>query len=100
MNDAAAGGHPLDVAWGDRAAIAHAVAVLNRTGPHVRDGLDSTMRVPWKTFEIILGNVVAKIVEKKEGIEVGGVAETERAAQVNARAFERWFGLDQSFHGS
>ena len=100
MDDAAAGGHPLDVAGGDGAAVAHAVAVLHGSGEDVGDGLDAAMRMPGKAGEIVLGNVVAEVVEQQEGIEVGRVAEAEGAAQMDARAFERGLGLDEAFDGS
>jgi hypothetical protein len=49
------------------------------------------MRVPRKAREIILRNIVAEIVEKQKRIEVGSVAETERASQVDTGAFQGWF---------
>ena len=93
VDDAAARGHPLHVAGGDGAVVAHAVAVLDGSGEDIGDGLDPAMRVPRKAREIILGNVIAEIVEEQEGIEIGRIAEAERAAQVHARAFERGLGL-------
>ena len=92
VDDAAARGHPLDVARGDGAAVAHAVAVLDGAGEDVGDGFDAAVGVPREAGEVVLGDVVAEIVEEEERVEVGGVAEAERAAQVNARAFE--VGLD------
>jgi hypothetical protein len=67
--------------------VAHAVAVLDSPGENVGDGLDPAMRVPRKARQIIRGNVVAEVVEKEERVELGGVAETERAAQMHARTF-------------
>src|SRR5215472_18135446 len=46
MDDPAASGHPLHVAGGDYTAIAHAVAVLDRSRQHIGDGFDATMRMP------------------------------------------------------
>ena len=100
MNDAAAGGHPLHVAGGDGAAVAHAVAVLDGAGEDVGDGLDAAMRMPGEAGQVVLRDVVAEIVEQEERIEVGGVAETERAAQMDAGAFEGGLGFDQTFDGS
>ncbi len=100
MNDAAARGHPLHVAGGDGAVVAHAVAVLDGSGEHVGDGLDAAMRMPGKSGEIVLGDVIAKIVEQEERIEVVGVAEAEGAAQMHAGAFERGLGLDQALYGT
>ena len=95
MNDAAAGGHPLHVAGGDSAAVAQAVAMLDCPGQNVRDRLDPAMRMPRKAGQVILGNLVAKIVEQQKGIVVRGVAESERAPQMHARAFHGGLGLDQ-----
>ena len=100
MNDAAARGHPLHIARGDRAVVAHAVAVLDGPGENVGDRLDSAMRMPGKAREIILGNVVAEIVEQQKRIEIGGIAKAKSAAQVHARSFERGLGLDQALNGS
>ena len=94
MDDAAARRHPLHVARGDGAAVAHAVAVLDGSREHVGDGLDAAVRMPGKAGQIVLGNVVAEIVQQQERIEVGRVAEAERAAQMDARAFQRRLGLE------
>ncbi len=100
VNDAAARGHPLDVAGGDGAVIPHAVAVLDGPGKDVRDGFDAAVRMPRETRQIIFGNIVAKIVEEKKRVEVRGVAKAERAAQVYARTFHRWLGFDEPLHRS
>ena len=60
-------------------------------GEDVRDGFNPAMRMPGKAREIILGNVIAEIVEQEKGIKVGCVSETEGAAEMNARAFESRF---------
>ena len=62
------------------AAVAEAVAVLDRAGEHVSDGFDAAMRMPGEAGEIVLRVVVAEIVEQQERIELGGVAEAEGAA--------------------
>ena len=64
MDDAAAGGHPLHVAGGDGAVVAHAVAVFDGAGEDVGDGLDAAMRMPGEAGEIVFGDVVAEIVEQ------------------------------------
>ena len=88
MHDAAAGGHPLHVAGAERAAVAETVAVLDRAGEDVGDGLDAAMRMPREAGEIIGRTVVAEIVEQQERIGLGGVAEAEGAAQLDAGAFD------------
>ena len=82
------------------AAVAHAVAVLDRPGQHIGDGLDPAMGMPGEAGQVVVRDVVAEIVEQQEGIEVGGIAEPERAAQVHAGAFEGGLGLDESLDGS
>ena len=94
------GRHPLHVARRDGAAVAHAVAVLHRSGQHVGDRLDAAVRMPGKAGQVVLGNVVAEIVEQQKRIEVGGIAESKRAAQMHARAFERRLGFDESLDRS
>jgi hypothetical protein len=89
MQDAAPGGHPLHVAGAEITAVAEAVAVLDVAGQHVGDGLDAPMRMPGKAGTIFVRAVVAKIVEQQERVELGSVAETERAAQMHAGAFDR-----------
>src|SRR5205807_7779842 len=61
---------------------------------------DPAMRMPREPSQIILGNVVAEIVQEKEWIEVGCIAESESAAKMHAGAFERRLGLDESLYGS
>ena len=100
VNDAAAGGHPLHVAGGDGAVVAHAVAVFDGSGENVGDGLDAAMRMPRESGEVVLGDVVAEVVEEQERIEILGVAEAERAAQMDSGAFERGLGLDKALDGS
>ena len=100
MNDPPAGRHPLYVASGDGAAVPHAVAMLHGAGKDIRDGFDAAVGVPRKACQVIGGHVVAEVVEQQERIEIGGVAETERAAKVDAGAFHRGLGLDDPFHGS
>src|SRR6267378_2339871 len=100
MNDASPGGHPLDVAGRDSTVVAHAIAVLHGSRQDVCDGLDSAVRVPRESGQIVLGNVIAEVVEKQKRVEVGCVAETEGTAQVHARAFECWLGLNEPLDGT
>ena len=100
VDDAAAGGHPLDVAGVDGAVVAHAVAVFDVAGEDVGDGFDAAMGVPGEAGEVVVGDVVAEVVEEEEGVEVGGVAEAEGAAEVDAGAFEGGFGFDEAVDGS
>ena len=70
VHDAAARRHPLHVARAEAAAIAEAVAVIDRAGQDVGDRLDAAMRMPREAREVILGPLVAEIVEQQERIEL------------------------------
>ena len=97
MDDSAAGSHPLHIPGRDGPAIADTVAVLHGSRENIRDGLNAAMRMPRKAFQILFRNIVAEIVQKQEGIEIGGVAEAKGPAKVYAGSFQRWFGFDKSF---
>ena len=88
MHDAASGGHPLDVARAEVAAIAEAVAMLHLAREHIGDGLDAAVRMPGEAGQIVVRVLVPEIVEEQERIELGRVAESERAPQLDARAFD------------
>ena len=88
VQDAAAGRHPLHVAGGHFALVAQAVAVLDRAGQHVGDGLDPAVRMPGKSRQVIFRIVVAEIIQQQERIEILGLAETEGALQLYAGAFD------------
>ena len=98
MDDATACGHPLDIAGRNRATVTHAVAMFDGAGQDVGNGFDAAMRMPRETGEVILRNVVAKIVEQQKGIEFGSVVEAESSAQMDAGTVEGRFGLDQTFY--
>src|SRR6185295_4214868 len=100
VEDAAARRHPLDIAGGNDATVAHTVAMLDSAGEDIGDGFDAAMRMPRETVEIVFGNVVAKIVEEEEGVKFVGGAEAEGAAQVDSGAFESGLGLNQLFNGT
>src|SRR6187200_3253672 len=100
MEDAAPGGHPLHVARPERAAVAKAVALVHLAAQHVGDRLDAAVRMPRKAGEILLGVVVAEIVEEEKRIEVGGVAEPERATQVHPGPLDRRLRLADALDGS
>src|SRR6185295_7075815 len=100
MNDPAADGHPLHITGTDDAVVAHAVAMLHGSRQHIGDGLDAPMRVPRKSCQIVFRNIVAKVVEQKEGIKVPGIAKTECPPQMHPGTFERRFRLAQSLNRS
>ena len=88
VNDSAARGHPLNVSGSNDAAVAHAVAVRNRSCQHVGDGLDSSIWVPRKARQIILRDIIAEIIQQEERVEVLGISESKGAAQMHTGPFE------------
>jgi hypothetical protein len=83
VENAAAGGHPLHVAGGHFAFVAETVAVLDRTGEYVGDGLDPAVRMPGKPSNVIFWILIAEVVQQQEWIEILGFAEAESALQIN-----------------
>jgi hypothetical protein len=80
--------------------VAEAVAVLDRAGQHVGDGLDAAMRMPGEARTVILRPVVPEVVEEQERIELRRVAEPERAPEPDAGAFEGGLRLDDALDGA
>jgi hypothetical protein len=74
--------------------------MLDRSSQDVSDCFNAAVRMPWETGQIILGNVVAEIIEQKERVEIRGVTETKGPPQMDAGTFERWFRSDQLFNRS
>jgi hypothetical protein len=80
MEDPSAGRHPLHVASPQRPAVSQAVAVIHRTGQHVRDRLDAAVRMPRESRPVRAGVIVSEIVQQEKRIELGRVAEAERSS--------------------
>src|SRR5262249_3009446 len=77
-----------------------AVLVLDAAGENVGNGLDAAMRMPRKAGAVILGVIVAKVIEEQKRIERRRVAETEGAAQLNPGALDGRLVLDDALDGS
>jgi hypothetical protein len=73
--------------------IAHAVAMLYRSGEHIGDSLDAPVRMPRKPSQIVLGNIIPKIIEQQERVELIRGSETERSSEVHASPFQGWLGF-------
>src|SRR4051812_21204103 len=67
MNDPLSRCHPLHITGGNRAAIPHAIAVINGSGEDVSDCFNPPMGVPWKPSQIIFRYIVPEIVQEEEG---------------------------------
>ena len=56
--------------------------------------------MPGKAGAIIVGTIIAEIIEQQEGIELAGLAEAEGAMQLHAGTFHGGLGLHNPFDGS
>ena len=74
--------------------------MIDLAGQDIGDGLDAAMRMPGKAGLVLVGIVVAEIVEQQERVELLGVAEAEGAAQMHAGAFHGGLGLDDLLDGT
>src|SRR6266568_6357042 len=88
MQDAAPSGHPLHVAGGHLAFVAQAIAVFDRASKDIGDGLNAAVRMPRKSCQVICWIVISKIIQQKKWIKFFGLAETEGALQLHARALD------------
>ena len=70
MQDAPAGGHPLDVAGLDPPGIADAVLVLDGARQHVGDGLDAPVGMGRESCQVIFRIIRAKMVQEQEWVRV------------------------------
>ncbi len=89
VEEAAAGGHPLGVAVGDRAATAVGVLVVEDAVDDVGDGLEAAVRVPRGALGLARRVVhLAHLVHHDERVEVRQVDAGERAADREALPLE------------
>jgi hypothetical protein len=100
MKDAAPRSHPLHITSAQRAPIAQTVTVSDRPREHVRDGLDSPMRVPRKPREIVFRILVPEVVKQEKRIELVRISKSKRATQSHPRPFNRGPGLNDPFDWS
>src|SRR5712692_8432736 len=89
MKNPAACGHPLDVTGAETARVPQAVAMVDRAREDIGNGLDPAMRMPRESRLVVLGVLVAEVVEQEKRIELRRVPKPERAAQAHARALDR-----------
>ena len=73
--------------------------MLDGAGKHVGDSLNPAMGMPGKTGAVIVGPVIAEIVEQQEWVELAGISETKSAPQLYARAFDCGCRLNDAFYG-
>ena len=72
--------------------------MVDASREHIRDRLNAPVRMPRKSGPIIIGTIVAEIVEQQERIELVRIAEAEGATQLHPRAFHRGCGFNNALH--
>src|SRR4030095_2984006 len=98
MNDAAPSSHPLHVTGAYSAAIADAVTMLNSACENVSNRLNAPMPVPGETCQVVLGDIIAKIIQEEERVEVFCASETEGTVQVHTGTFRGWLRSDKALN--
>ena len=66
----------------------------------IGDGLDATMRVPGKAFQIFRRVVIPEIIHHQERIERIGIAEAKYAVEMDTCALHRRGGLALHLDGA
>ena len=92
MQDARARRHPLHIAALQRATVAKAVAMVDRSGQNVSDGLNPPVRVPREARHIVARMIAAEIIKQQERVHAFRIAEPESAVQMHASAFHSGTG--------
>ena len=95
VNDSSARRHPLNIASADNTAVADTVAMLNGSRQHVGDSLNSAVRMPGESSQIVLWNIIPEIIEQEKRIEFLGIAKSKSATKMYARTFERGLRFDE-----
>jgi hypothetical protein len=72
--------------------------VIHRSRKDVGYRLDASMRMPWKTGEVVLRVFVAEIIEQKERVELLGISKSKCAAKVHTGAFNRGLSFNYSLN--
>jgi hypothetical protein len=100
VEDAAAGGHPLGVAFGDHAAAAVGVVVGDLTVEDVADGFDAAVGMPWRALRLAGGvDQRADVVEQQERVGIGeSQVAGEGSGDDEAAALGRVSGRDDPGH--
>ena len=86
MDQAAAGGHPLDTAGTEQAAVALVVPVPHPPVEHVSDGFKAAVRMIGKAGDVVRGRIRPELVEHQERIEVAKRRIADDARELDARA--------------
>ena len=98
VQDAPAGGHPLDVAGAELARVPQAVAVVHGSGQDVGDRLDAPMGMPGKAGQVGGRVLVSEVVEQEKRIELLRGAETEGTSEMYPGPFQHGLRLHDPLH--
>src|SRR6185369_15630509 len=98
VQDAAAGGHPLNVSRRHLPLVPKAVAMCHLARQHIRNRLNAAVGMPRESSQIVRWILVPKIVEQQERIELLCFAETKGTLQLNARTLDGGLGFKNLFH--
>ena len=93
VNDAAAGGHPLHVPWGDHSFVAQAVAMFHFPGCDISNGLNSPVGMPGEAFQIIGGIVAAEIIQEEKRVKFRHLIIAKGPVEVDPGPFQGGFAL-------
>src|SRR5581483_1401705 len=99
VQDAAPGGHPLDVAGADRPPVAERVAVPHLAAAHDRDRLDAAVRMVRESRLVVGGGDRLEVVEQQERVEVVERAGADAAPEVDPGPFDDRLRRDHVGHG-
>src|SRR5215467_14485875 len=95
---AASGRHPLYVSGPKGPLVAQAVAVIHSAGQHIRDGLDAPMGVPGKSGAVVLGTIVAEVIQQEEWVEIARIAESKGSVEFHPRSLNGGRGFYDPLH--
>jgi hypothetical protein len=89
MDDAPAGGHPLDIPRSDDSGVAQAVSMFHVALENVGNRLDASVGMPGKTFAVMVGRIGSKIIQHQKRVEFGGLARAEDSIQMDSSPLHR-----------
>ena len=69
MQHAGPGGHPLHTTGSNHPFVTHMIPVAHAPGFHISDGFETTVRVLWKTPDVIGGIVRVDLINHQVGVE-------------------------------
>jgi hypothetical protein len=90
--------HPLYITRAYNPAVLKAVPMFNSAVKHVCNSFNTSVRVPWETFNKLFRAVTAKIIEKKKRVKIRELVISENPVQMNAGTFHCRYSRKHSFY--